>query len=131
MRHDVEHHVVGGIHGLLANRREIVYALVDVVVYDALGSGYLMVLHGEEGGKEGGRHSRTNLYAARRLGSVANHAREVCHHVLYRGAHATVVASHEIDNATARARASHHAATECRQRAKALLDIDGGKMREG
>ena len=131
MRHDVEHHVVGGIHGLLANRREIVYALVDIVVYDALGSGDLMALHGEEGGEKRGRHSRTNLYAARWLRAVANHAREVCHHVLYRGAHATVVASHEIDNATTRARARHHAATECRQRAKALLDIDGGKMREG
>lgn len=131
MRHDVEHHVVSGIHGLLANRREIVNALVDIVVYDALGSGYLMALHGEEGGEKRGRNSRTNLYAARRFGSVANHARKVCHHVLYRGAHATVVASHEIDNATARARACHHAATECRQRAKALLDIDGGKMREG
>lgn len=131
MRHDVEHHVIGRIHGLLANRREIVYALVNVVVYDALGSGYLMVLHGEEGGKKRGRNSRANLYAARWLRAVANHAREVGHHVLYGRAHASVIASHEINNATTRARARHHAATECRQRAKALLDIDGGKMREG
>lgn len=131
VRHDVEHHVVGRIHGLLANRREVVNALVNVVVNDALSGGYLMVLHGEKRGKKCGRHPRANLYAARWLGPVANHAREVGHHVLYGSAHTAIVATHEIDNATARARACHHAATKSRQRAKALLDIDGGEMREG
>ena len=136
VRHDVEHHVVGGIHGLLANRREVVYALVDIVVDDALGRGDLMVLHGEQRGKESGGHARANLYAAGGLGPVANHAGEIGDHVLYGGAHAAVVASHEINYATTRARACHDTATECRQRAKvavkavgrsaAAMMVDGG-----
>ena len=36
MRHDVEHHVIGGVHGLFADRREVMDALVDIVVDDAL-----------------------------------------------------------------------------------------------
>ena len=39
VRHDVEHHVVGGAHGFLADAGEVVDALVHVLVDDTLGGG--------------------------------------------------------------------------------------------
>ena len=46
--HDVEHHVVGGAHSLFTYACEVVYALVDINVDNALGLRDMLPLHAQE-----------------------------------------------------------------------------------
>ena len=128
MGHDVEHHVVGLAHGLLANAGQVADAAVHVLVDDAFGGGDMLALDAEHGRENGGGDATADLQRTAGLGSVANHSGEVGYHVLHRIAYALEIASHEVGDATAAADAGYHTAAERRQPAKALLDVDGREM---
>ena len=130
MSHDVEHHVVGGTHGIGTDGREVVDAAVYIVVDDALGRSDATALHGEQRGEQSCADSRRDLERTTGLGSVADHARKVSHHILHRVADALIVAAHEIGDAATAAYGRHHTAAQRRQLAEALLDVDGGEMAE-
>ena len=128
MRHDIEHHVVSGAHGISPYRGKVVYAAVHVVIYDALRGAHAFSFHGQQGGKNGRRHARRYLEGAAGLGSVANHARQVGYHVLHRTTNSLIISTHQIGDATTATDAGHHATTQGRQLAQALLDINGSEM---
>ena len=130
MSHDVEHHVVGDTHGIGTDGGEVVDAAIYIVVDDALGRSDTTTLHGEQRGEQSGADSRRNLKRTTGLGSVADHARKVGHHILHRVADALIVTAHEIGDAATAAYGRHHAAAQRRQLAEALLDVDGGEMAE-
>ena len=56
--HDVEHHVVGGSHGVGTYACEVVYALIYVVVYDAFGTCHTLALHREQCRQDSRRYAR-------------------------------------------------------------------------
>ena len=103
-------------------------ALIDIILYDALGRSHAFAFHGEQGGKQGCAHTRRNLQGATRLGAIANHTRQVGHHVLDGIADARIISTHQVGDATTTTRRGDDTSTEGRQLAQALLDIDGGEM---
>ena len=36
MRHDIEHHIIGSSHRIGTNAREVVDALIPIIIYDTL-----------------------------------------------------------------------------------------------
>ena len=108
MRHDIKHHIIGSSHRIGTDAREVVDALIHIIIYDTLGRGDTLAFHRKEGGKKGGAHTRRYLQGTAWLGTVANHNGEVCHHVLHRIADAGIIATHQIGNAATAARTGYH-----------------------
>ena len=48
MRHDIKHHIIGSSHRIGTDAREVVDALIHIIIYDTLGRGYALALHREE-----------------------------------------------------------------------------------
>ena len=94
MSHDVEHHVVGGTHGIGTDGGEVVDAAVYIVVDDALGRSDTTALHGEQRGEQSGADSRRDLKRTTGLGSVADHTRKVGYHVFHGKGHLLIIATH-------------------------------------
>ena len=82
MRHNIEHHIIGGLHRIGTDRGKVVDALIHIIIYDALGRSHALALHGKERRKKGGAHTRRDLQGAAWLGTIADHTGKVCHHVL-------------------------------------------------
>ena len=54
MRHNIKHHIIGSSHRIGTNAREVVNALIHIIIYDTLGRGDTLAFHRKEGGKKGG-----------------------------------------------------------------------------
>ena len=81
--HDVEHEAIGHVHTPRADGGEVVNATIHVVVDDAFDRCDIFVLHGQHGTHYRGAHSAGEFQGARWFGTIANHAREVGHQILY------------------------------------------------
>lgn len=128
LRHDFQHHIVGGAHGFFANAREVVNALVHAIVDDSLGRRDTSSLACQQSAEQSSAHSRTNLQRTTGLCPITNHASEVGYHVFHRVTHVRIIATHEIGDATTAADAGHHAPTKGAELAETLLDIDGREV---
>ena len=54
MCHDIKHHIIGSPHRIGTDAREVVDALIHIIIYDTLGRGDTLAFHRKKGGKEGG-----------------------------------------------------------------------------
>ena len=54
MRHDIEHHIIGSSHRIGTDAREVVDALIHIIINNTLGRGDTLAFHRKEGRKEGG-----------------------------------------------------------------------------
>lgn len=54
MRHDIEHHIIGSSHRIGTNAREVVDALIHIIIYDTLGRGDTLAFHRKEGREKSG-----------------------------------------------------------------------------
>ena len=61
LRHDFQHHIVGGTHGFFADAREVVDALIHAIVNDSLGRRDTSSLACQQSAEQSGAHSRTNF----------------------------------------------------------------------
>ena len=58
MCHDIEHHIIGGLHRIGTDRGEVVDTLIHIIIHDTLGRSYALTLHGKKSRKQGGAHTR-------------------------------------------------------------------------
>ena len=128
MCHDVQYEAVSLIHAAAADGREVTDALIDIILDDALCGGDIFMLYGKHGTHHRGAHTRSEFQGTRRLGTVADHSREVRYHVLDGIADLLEASPHQVGDAAAAARACHHTATQGTERSQCLLDIDGGEI---
>lgn len=54
MRHNIEHHIIGSSHRIGTDAREVVDALIHIIIYDTLGRGDTLAFHRKEGRKKSG-----------------------------------------------------------------------------
>ena len=113
MRHYVEHHIIGGSHRIGTDGGEVADALIHIIIHDTLGRCHALAFHRKKGRKKGGAHTRRNLQGTAWLGTIADHAGEVCHHVLHRIADAGIIATHQIGDTATATRAGHHTTAKC------------------
>ena len=128
LRHDFQHHIVGGTHGFFADAREVVDALIHAIVDDSFGRRDTSSLTCQQSAEQSCAHSRTNFQRTTGLCPITNHASEVSYHIFHRMTHVRIIATHEIGDATTAANAGHHAATKGAELAETLLDIDGREV---
>ena len=128
LRHDFQHHIVGGAHGFFADAREVVDALVHAIIDNSLGRRDTSALACQQSAEQSCAHSRTNLQRTTGLCPITNHASEVGYHVFHRVTHVRIIAAHEIGDTTTAADAGHHAPTKGTELTKTLLDLDGREV---
>ena len=125
LRHDFQHHIVGGAHRFFADAREVVDALVHAIVDNSFGRRDTSSLACQQSAEQSSAHSRTNLQRTTGLCPITNHASEVGYHVFHRMTDVRIIATHEIGDATTAANAGHHTPTKGAELTETLLDIDG------
>ena len=52
MCHDIKHHIISSSHRIGTDAREVVDALIHIIIYDTLGRGDTLAFHRKEGGKK-------------------------------------------------------------------------------
>ena len=52
MRHDIKHHIIGGLHRIGTDRGEVVDTLIHIIIHDTLGRSHTLTLHRKEGGAD-------------------------------------------------------------------------------
>ena len=127
-QHDIQNHLVRGLHADGADGAEVADGFFDVVFDDAVGGGDAGAAEGEDGGLDGAGDAGGDLHGAADLGAVADHAGNVADHVLDGGAHLLVGAALQVDDATGGAGGGDHAAAEGRQFAQIAFDMDGHEI---
>ena len=108
---------------------DILDGLLSVIEDDAVLAGGRNIRKSERGALDCSAGTGADLEGARRLGAIANHARERCQHVIDRELDLLQVATLQIGHAAARASTSRDArAAQRRQATHVLFDVDNREV---
>ena len=99
MRHDVEHHVIGLVHAVMAQTSEVADRIVDIPLREAIASIDNLVMKSKFCTYESTVEACRHLEGTRRFGAVADHAGQGVDHVLDGIAHLVVVATMQVGDA--------------------------------